>query len=69
MPAGDRRRVNTALNQMKEDPLAGDVSALRGAYQGLFRRRVGPWRIVFELDPQRRRILVHDILRRSSTTY
>ncbi len=58
-----------ALNAMKEDPFSGDVTALKGDYHGLFRRRVGSWRVIFELDPDRRRILVHDILRRSSTTY
>jgi mRNA-degrading endonuclease RelE of RelBE toxin-antitoxin system len=69
MPVRDRQRINTALNRMKEDPFSGDVSALRGAHQGLLRRRVGSWRILFELRPERRLILVHDILRRSSTTY
>jgi mRNA-degrading endonuclease RelE of RelBE toxin-antitoxin system len=54
---------------MKDDPFSGDASALRGEYQGLFRRRVGSWRVIFELDPDRRLVLIHDILRRSSTTY
>ena len=69
MPTRDRQRLNTPLNRMKEDPFSGDVSALKGEYHGLFRRRVGSWRIIFELNPERRLILVHDILRRSSTTY
>jgi mRNA-degrading endonuclease RelE of RelBE toxin-antitoxin system len=54
---------------MRDDPFSGDVSALKGEYQGLFRRRVGSWRIIFELDPERHLVLVHDLLRRSSTTY
>jgi mRNA-degrading endonuclease RelE of RelBE toxin-antitoxin system len=54
---------------MREDPYVGDIAALRGEYRGLFRRRVGSWRIIFELDAERRRVLVHDILRRTSTTY
>jgi Txe/YoeB family toxin of Txe-Axe toxin-antitoxin module len=45
MPIRDRGRVNRALNEMKSDPLSGDITALRGDYQGLYRRRVGPWRI------------------------
>lgn len=69
MPARDRQRINEAFNGMKENPFAGDVTALRGEYQGLFRRRIGPWRVIFELDTDRRSVLVHDILRRSSTTY
>jgi mRNA-degrading endonuclease RelE of RelBE toxin-antitoxin system len=67
--ARDRQRINAALNEMRENPYGGDIVALRGEYRGLFRRRVGSWRIVFELDAERRRVLVHDILRRTSTTY
>jgi mRNA-degrading endonuclease RelE of RelBE toxin-antitoxin system len=69
MPANDRSRVNAALNAMKGDPFSGDVTALKGEYRGLFRRRVGSWRLIFELDRQRHLIMVHDILRRSSRTY
>jgi mRNA-degrading endonuclease RelE of RelBE toxin-antitoxin system len=54
---------------MRDDPFTGDVSSLRGEYQGLFRRRIGSWRVIFELDRERRRVLIHDILRRASTTY
>jgi len=69
IPARDRGRINAALNEMRDDPYSGDIVALRGEYRGLFRRRVGSWRIIFELDAERRRVLVHDILRRTSTTY
>jgi len=54
---------------MKIDPLSGDISALRGVYNGLYRRRVGSWRIIFGLKPDRRTVLVGDIVRRTSTTY
>jgi mRNA-degrading endonuclease RelE of RelBE toxin-antitoxin system len=69
MPTRDRQRVSGAINVMKEDPFSGDVTALKGEYHGLLRRRVGSWRIIFELDVDRRAVLVHDILRRSSKTY
>ena len=54
---------------MKANPFTGDITALKGEHQSLFRRRVGSWRLIFELDPERHLVLVHDILRRSSTTY
>jgi mRNA-degrading endonuclease RelE of RelBE toxin-antitoxin system len=54
---------------MKTDPLAGDITALRGEYRGLYRRRVGSWRIIFALKTDRRAVLVGDIVRRTSTTY
>ena len=69
MSARDRDRINRALNDMKEDPLRGDVTPLRGPYQGSFRRRVGAWRILFALDLEQKIIEVHDIRRRTSTTY
>ena len=65
----DRERINRALNDMKREPLAGDVAPLRGGYEGSLRRRVGPWGIIFSLDLEHRVIDVYDIPRRSSTTY
>ena len=50
MPARDRERINRALNDLKTDPLSGDITALRGAYRGLYRHRVGSWRIIFGLE-------------------
>lgn len=65
----DRERINRALNDMKQGPLVSDVVPLRGGYEGSYRRRVGPWRIIFSLDLEHRVIDVYDIRRRSSTTY
>src|ERR1700730_10029510 len=36
---------------MEEDPLSGDITILRGRYQGSYRRRVGNWRVIFTLRP------------------
>lgn len=69
MPDRDRARINRALNEMKADPLSGDIVSLKGEYRGQFRRRVGSWRIIFELNAEARVLLVHDIARRTSTTY
>lgn len=69
MPTRDRERIIRALDDMKTDPLAGDITALRGEYSGLYRRRVGSWRIIFALKTDRRAVLVGDIVRRTSRTY
>jgi hypothetical protein len=29
---------------------------------------LGDWRILFDIEPEKRRVLVHDVLRRTSTT-
>ena len=59
---------NSALRQMQADPLAGDVKHLRNLDVG-FRRRVGAYRILFNLDAARMRVEVVDIARRSDQTY
>jgi mRNA-degrading endonuclease RelE of RelBE toxin-antitoxin system len=69
MPRRDRDRINRVLNEMKERPLSGDIVPLRGEHQGAFRRRIGSWRIIFTVRPEAQIVLLHDILRRTSTTY
>jgi mRNA-degrading endonuclease RelE of RelBE toxin-antitoxin system len=41
----ERRAVKRALSQLKEEK--GDISALREVFQGLYRLRVGTYRIIF----------------------
>ncbi|MGH7814063.1 MAG: type II toxin-antitoxin system RelE family toxin [Candidatus Binataceae bacterium] len=55
---------------MEQDPRGGDVLRLHPV-SGLpaFRRRVGDYRILFDLYPERNLILVSDIVRRTTTTY
>jgi mRNA-degrading endonuclease RelE of RelBE toxin-antitoxin system len=53
---------------MEENPFQGDVRKLRGGREG-FRRRVGDWRIFFDVYPEEHRVVVTAIERRTSTTY
>ena len=52
---------------MCNDPFQGDVKFLRGL--NTLRRRVGDWRILYELYEAKRTIIVTTIKRRGSTTY
>jgi len=52
---------------MRTDPLLGDVVKLAG--QHAFRRRVGSYRIIFQIDFQARAVGILDIARRTTTTY
>jgi mRNA-degrading endonuclease RelE of RelBE toxin-antitoxin system len=63
----DRARVHRAILAMERDPHAGDVRYLGAELH--WRRRVGDWRIFFELDEAKRLVFVAQIKRRSSTTY
>jgi mRNA-degrading endonuclease RelE of RelBE toxin-antitoxin system len=50
------------------DPLQGDIRKLKGERDG-FRRRVGDWRIFFDVYPYEGRVVVTGIERRTSSTY
>ena len=67
IPAKDRHRIVAALGEMQQNPFQGDIRKLQGLAG--FRRRVGNWRIFFEIFPERSHIVVSAIERRTSTTY
>jgi mRNA interferase RelE/StbE len=67
LPRNDQKRVAAALIEMESDPFSGDVFKLKGTAG--FRRRVGAYRILFDLNLEARRVEVTDIARRTSTTY
>ena len=68
IPAADQKRIVAALDQMRTDPLSGDVVRLNAMDQAL-RRRVGNYRIFFDIYPAEQLVVVSAIVRRSSTTY
>jgi len=68
VPARDQVRIHAALDELEVNPLGGDIRKLKGERQG-FRRRVGDWRIFFDLHPAEERVVVTAIERRTSTTY
>jgi mRNA-degrading endonuclease RelE of RelBE toxin-antitoxin system len=67
IPTGDRTRILAVLGEMQRDPFQGDIRKLQGLSG--FRRRVGNWRVFFEVVPARRHVVVTAIERRTSTTY
>jgi mRNA-degrading endonuclease RelE of RelBE toxin-antitoxin system len=55
---------------MESDPMAGDVIPLKGSeWKGRFRKRVGPYRIIFALDRKTLTVAVSAIFIRSEKTY
>lgn len=53
---------------MQQNPFAGDVVRLKGEDRS-WRRRVGSYRIFFEIDTAKLTVDVVDVGRRTSTTY
>ncbi len=67
LSADDRDSIDQAFSEMCENPLLGDVKFLRGL--DTLRRRVGDWRILYELNERQKLVVVTAIKRRGSTTY
>ena len=63
----ERDTIDQALLEMRDNPFHGDVKFLRGL--GSLRRRVGDWRILYDLDEAQKIIRVTAIKRRGSNTY
>jgi mRNA-degrading endonuclease RelE of RelBE toxin-antitoxin system len=53
---------------MSSNPFGGDIKFLKGT-AGALRRRVGSWRILFDVDQSGRRVVILGVKRRTSTTY
>ena len=68
LPAADRARVEAALAAMRDNPFAGDIVRLK-AQPTAWRRRVGGYRIFFDVYFEHRMVVVVAIKRRTSTTY
>ena len=64
----DLRRISAAFVAMRGDPYSGDIKFLKGS-GGALRRRVGPWRILFEVHQDTRTIVILGVRRRTTTTY
>ena len=61
-------QVNAAFSEMCHNPYQGDVQFLKGS-DGALRRRIGDWRIFYDLEPEHKVIVVTALKRRGSNTY
>jgi len=67
MPRHDVERVRAALQELIYNPYAGDIEKMEG--RDAWRRRVGNYRIFYEIHEKRLLIYVFEIKRRTSNTY
>jgi mRNA-degrading endonuclease RelE of RelBE toxin-antitoxin system len=68
MSRDDGKQILDAFEEMRTDPYAGDIKFLKGTDRAL-RRRVGSWRIMYEVHAERRIVVIGDVVRRDSNTY
>ncbi len=68
LPQKVRADIFTAIERLLEEPPQGDLKELK-AQNGIWRLRVGKWRVVFTREKGEKLILVLRVVRRSDTTY
>ena len=70
LPTAIQKRVGRILVQMETDPFQGNVKALQGEdWKGVFRRRIGNYRLLFTVHRGKSIVHVARILLRSGKTY
>jgi mRNA-degrading endonuclease RelE of RelBE toxin-antitoxin system len=70
LPKAVQMRVARALEQMQGNPFQGDVEPLQGdEWKGVFRRRLGRYRLLFMPDWGQHKVRVLRIVIRSGRTY
>ncbi|TSC67436.1 MAG: hypothetical protein G01um101472_416 [Parcubacteria group bacterium Gr01-1014_72] len=67
-PHKDRERIRLALHEVEGNPFGGDLQKIKGE-DFVWRRRVGSYRIKYELRVSEKLVYVFDIKRRGSHTY
>ncbi len=68
IPQKDAERIKIIIKSLDVDPYRGDIEKMEGK-GGIWRRRVGSYRILFEILTAKKIIYVFNIQRRTSSTY
>ncbi len=67
-PIKDAKRILDAIDGMAFNPYAGDIEKMRGE-EDVWRRRIGSYRVFYEVITSDRIVHVFRVVRRTSTTY
>ena len=67
-PRRDADRILGIIKELPADPYTGDIERMHGE-DDVWRRRVGAYRILYEILKSRGIIYVFDVKRRTSKTY
>jgi mRNA-degrading endonuclease RelE of RelBE toxin-antitoxin system len=70
LPKAIQKRVARVLAQMENEPFQRNVKSLHGEeWKGVFRRRIGDYRLLFLANHEKQTITVLRVLLRSGKTY
>jgi len=67
-PRADVEHIDAVFEEMRSDPFGGDIKFLKGTNRTMC-RRVGDWRVLFDVHADQHLIIVLGVIRRSSNTY
>lgn len=67
-PKQDTNRILEVLKSINNDPYSGDIQKIKGE-ENVWRRRIGSYRIFYEIYIKENTIYVFHAERRTSTTY
>jgi mRNA interferase RelE/StbE len=67
-PKKDQERLTVAIEGLPTNPFIRDIEKMRGE-ENIWRRRIGAYRIFYEINLQEKVIYVFRIERRTSKTY
>ena len=68
IPKKDAKRLLFVLEEFRENPYQGDIEKIKGE-DNFWRRRVGNYRILYEILQEQKYIEVFDVRRRTTTTH
>ncbi|MEK7108586.1 MAG: type II toxin-antitoxin system RelE/ParE family toxin [Patescibacteria group bacterium] len=68
IPWNDAKRIERILVEFERSPFGGDIEKMEGE-RNVWRRRIGTYRIFYEVRTEQHTIFVFRIERRASSTY
>jgi mRNA interferase RelE/StbE len=68
-PKNYQGKIKAAIEELEANPFCFGTIKLVGYRNAQYRRRVGDYRILFDLWEEKKVLMVLDIKRRTSTTY
>ncbi len=70
LPRDRQVQLAQAIDEMAQNPTLGNVRPIKsGIFRGALRKRVGPYRIIYSVDPNVREVGIAAILTRGEGTY
>jgi len=68
IPSKDSERIQTAIAEFEMNPYSGDVVKMQGQ-RDAWRRRIGAYRLFYEVLHDPKMVHIYSLQRRTSTTY